>query len=174
MEQDFKPGALRLVIGIGNPGNRYAKTYHNVGEAFIEYLEKAPDEKKFWLAASDSHMNASGPAVLAVSKKRRAAPATILIAHDDADLPLGTLRLQFGRGAAGHRGVASVIESFGTKNFWRLRIGIRDPREKNKAGSFVLKKISPAHQKILDGVFEEGARLLAQGKTSRAGRTSNA
>ena len=113
-------------------------------------------------------MNESGKAVLAAmryfsAKDKKIKPKEILIIHDDADIELGKIKLSFGQGAAGHHGVESVIKNLKTKNFWRIRIGIRPktPNDKNqapkkKAGGFVLEKITPADKLVLERLFESG------------------
>ena len=149
----------RLIIGLGNPGKQYEKTYHNAGFLFIQYLmDKKPANSEFRiqnseLLKSDVYMNESGKFVAKILKKHGVKPKEILIVHDDSDIELGKYKISFGRGSAGHRGVESIIKSFGTKNFWRLRIGIRKTA-KEKAGELVLKKISKKDWEILEKVFQ--------------------
>ncbi|OGY62920.1 MAG: hypothetical protein A2745_02625 [Candidatus Harrisonbacteria bacterium RIFCSPHIGHO2_01_FULL_44_13] len=147
---------LKLIIGLGNPDPKYQNTYHNVGHLFIDYLTKSSQLKTKNLK-TDVYMNESGRFVARTLKKHNANPKELLIVHDDSDLGLGTYKLQFGRGAAGHHGIENVIKVLKTKNFWRLRIGIRPPQEKTRqrAEKFVLKKISTADKKSLEGVFEK-------------------
>lgn len=149
----------QLIIGLGNPGKQYEKTYHNAGFLFIQYLmDKKPANSEFRiqnseLLKSDVYMNESGKFVAKILKKHGVKPKEILIVHDDSDIELGKYKISFGRGSAGHRGVESIIKSFGTKNFWRLRIGIRKTA-KEKAGELVLKKISKKDWEILEKVFQ--------------------
>ena len=88
-------------------------------------------------------MNHSGRAIAELLSQRREDIADCLIVHDDADLPIGEYKFSFGSGSGGQRGVEDIIQQFGSKDFWRLRVGVRDPRERRrrKAGSFVLKRI---------------------------------
>jgi PTH1 family peptidyl-tRNA hydrolase len=168
-------GKPRLIIGLGNPGKEYEKTYHNVGILFIE--NKIPPNSKFQIPNSKNFehlktnililvkpktfMNESGKAVKEAIKYFKVKPEELLIVHDDSDIELGKYKISFGRGSAGHKGVQSIIDALGAKNFWRLRIGIgkaeserRQAMEK-KAGEFVLKKITKEDLKILEKVFEE-------------------
>ena len=117
------PREIKLIIGLGNPGKEYEKTYHNVGFLAIDFLAKNLPIAK--LVKSGSYMNQSGLFVAKASKKYGAKSDQIMIIHDDADIELGKYKISFGRGSAGHRGIDSIIKSLGTKNFWRLRIGIR-------------------------------------------------
>lgn len=185
---------IRLIIGLGNPGKKYENTYHNVGHLFIDYLIENQNVKckmqnynsKFKIIKSPVFMNKSGSFVKKMFKKIGVKPEELLIVHDDSDIYLGDYKFSFSRGAAGHHGAESVIKSLNTKEFWRLRIGIRpdglaDQRRLNadsrgilrrsahsqrksapraKAGEFVLKKISAAHKKILDEVFQKSALEL--------------
>jgi PTH1 family peptidyl-tRNA hydrolase len=149
MEKNIK---FKLIIGLGNPGSAYKNTYHNAGIQFIDYL-KALNSGDYIPLASKVFMNKSGQFVAKEIKKAGAKPEELLIVHDDSDLKLGTYKFQFGRGAAGHKGVQNVIDNLKTKNFWRLRIGIRSIGPK-KAGEFVLKKITREDRKILEAVFQ--------------------
>lgn len=113
---------FKLIIGLGNPGKEYASTYHNVGFLAIDFLDISSGLAK--LLKSDTYMNESGAFVLKNIKKYKVSPEEILIIHDDSDIELGKYKISFARGSAGHRGVQSIIDTLGTKNFWRLRIGI--------------------------------------------------
>lgn len=151
---------FQLVIGLGNPDAGYRNTYHNVGHLFVDYLEKNYTlSPKPHTLKSDVYMNESGRFVAKALKKHNAKPENLLVVHDDSDLKIGQYKLVFGRGAAGHHGVESIQTTIKTKNFWRLRIGIRPPEEKvrQKAEKFVLKKISADHKKLLAEVFAKAA-----------------
>jgi PTH1 family peptidyl-tRNA hydrolase len=148
----------RLIIGLGNPGKEYEKTYHNVGFLVIDFLAKNPPSAR--LIKSDGYMNQSGSFVVKASKKYGAKSDQILIVHDDSDIELGRYKVSFARGSAGHRGVQSIIDALATKNFWRLRIGIRkvssDKRQatRKKAEEIVLKKITKKDRETLEKVFQ--------------------
>jgi PTH1 family peptidyl-tRNA hydrolase len=168
MNNKFK---YRLIVGLGNPGSRYASTYHNVGQLFLSWLMKHETwniKHKLFMASQfkihDSRfmihvvkpltfMNESGKTAKEAVKYFRAKPEEVLIVHDDSDIELGKYKISFGRGAAGHHGVESIIKSLGTKNFWRLRIGIRKTRK--KAGEMVLKRITPADKLVLERLFSD-------------------
>ncbi len=169
------PQNIKLVIGLGNPGKEYEKTYHNVGFLFIDYLIKNLQIFNFQFSIlkplkTDVYMNESGGFVAKTLKKRGIKPEEILIAHDDSDIEIGKYKISFGRGSAGHNGVESIIKSLKTKNFWRLRIGIRPPvrisprqvrvSQRAKASAFVLKKISKKDLEILEKVFDESAKKI--------------
>ena len=154
--------SIKLIIGLGNPGEQYKNTYHNAGVLFIEYLKNALVASGQTLVASNAYMNESGSFVARELKKRGLKPEALLIAHDDSDIELGKFKLSFGRGAAGHKGAESVIKVLRTGDFWRLRIGIRPgagsgkrETKRPKAKEFVLKKITAAHRRIFRKVFEK-------------------
>ncbi len=159
---------VKLIIGLGNPGKEYEKTYHNVGFLAIDFLAKNPPIAK--LLKSGGYMNQSGLFVAKASKKYGAKPDEILIVHDDSDIELGKYKISFGRGSAGHRGVQSIIDALATKNFWRLRIGIGKVAKKKaglpaearqaKAGEIVLKKITKKDLEILEQVFKTTSNSL--------------
>lgn len=167
---------MKIIIGLGNPGKEYARTRHNIGFATIDYLllninsfgnwkhdkksnaEIAKGEiagQKVILAKPQTFMNNSGSAVKKLTTDYGLRTTDLLIVHDDLDLPLGTLRLSRGSGSAGHKGVQSIIDALGTKDFWRLRIGVGS--KKGDAAKFVLKPFSRIEQmkvkKIIGGVI---------------------
>lgn len=146
---EIKP---RLIIGLGNPGKEYEKTYHNVGFLAVDFFAKNPPISK--LLKSNVYMNESGKFVVKTIKKIKAKPEELLIVHDDSDIELGKYKISFGRGSAGHRGIQSIIDSLKTKNFRRLRIGIRK-KAGEKAEKFVLKKISKNDLKVFKKLFSE-------------------
>ena len=168
MQPNFNPAKIRLVISIGNPDKEYNNTYHNAGFFFIDYLkEKKPaiSNFQFLISKTDVFMNESGGFVKKMLKKKGVKPEALLVIHDDSDLNLGSFKLSFGRGSAGHKGAESVIRTLGTKDFWRLRIGIRPiVGRRKKAGEFVLKKISAKDKKTLESVFAE---IIPQVQNSR-------
>jgi len=159
---------FKLIIGLGNPDTKYQNTYHNVGFLFIDYFATYNLQPTTYnLLKSNVYMNQSGTFVRKALKKAGVKPEELLIVHDDSDLELGKYKLSFGRGAAGHHGIENIMATLKSKDFWRLRIGIRPLPAKAlatagrpKAGTFVLKKILPAHKKLLNEVFKKSASEL--------------
>lgn len=167
-----------LLIGLGNPGEEHAGTYHNVGWELLDFLKEKLEEKygaatlqkgknfhfrtygDIHLVYPDTYMNHSGAAIIEALKWFNKEPGDAVIFHDDSDLVVGEYK-ESGGGAAGHHGIESVLETFKDASFPRVRIGIRDPREKNgerprrKAGDFVLKKISKEDAEELSEVFRK-------------------
>lgn len=157
---------IKIVAGLGNPGPEYTHTYHNVGMLAADFLVeeegipfKTHASKLFLYAKTKlgtivkplTFMNDSGIALSKALHFLKHPPETLLVIHDDSDIMLGNVKYAFGRGAAGHRGVASIIEHLGTKEFLRMRIGIR--KTSGRAEKFVLKKISNEDQRIFYSVF---------------------
>ena len=168
---------IKLIACLGNPETDYKNTYHNVGHLAFDYFRghlrvksrKLPFRGFDYvknpplacpLVRPDVFMNDSGGAIKEALKYFGSAPRELLVIHDDSDLQLGRYKLEFGRGAAGHHGVESVIQSLGTKDFWRFRVGIRELNNKMRAGEFVLKKISTSHKEKLEGVFKKVPELF--------------
>ena len=153
--------AIRLIVGLANPGAQYADTRHNAGAWFVTRLadqlgaKLSPDSKSFGLIARVSHqgedvrllipttfMNRSGQAIAAVAGFYKIAPAEILIAHDELDLSPGQIRLKTGGGHGGHNGLRDAIASLGNQNgFHRLRVGIGHPGDSSLVSGFVLSKV---------------------------------
>ncbi len=166
------PQNITIIVGLGNPGKEYEDTYHNVGSWMIEErlaqsgASGFQKEKIFQFSKGGGlifakpliFMNDSGRAVQAVLKKFNARTDNLLVIHDDSDIIVGDYKVAWGRGSAGHNGIKSIIDTLGTQDFWRLRIGIRPlpvRGKRLKAGDFVLKKISLANKKTLKQVFEK-------------------
>ncbi|TSA43856.1 aminoacyl-tRNA hydrolase [bacterium] len=141
-----------VIVGLGNPGKEYEKTRHNAGRSAVELVAKQNDFGEFvfnktsnalvskgalegenaTLVLPETMMNLSGKAVAAYVKSPKAAKS-LLVIHDDLDLPLGTIKMVFGRGSGGHKGVESIMRAVKTKDFARLRIGISAAGKKNQA-----------------------------------------
>ena len=147
---------VRLVVGLGNPGAEYAETRHNAGFWFCERLARElgvslARETRFhgivgnaraenlWLLLPQTFMNRSGQAVGALARFYRIDPAEMLVVHDELDLPPGQLRLKFGGGLGGHNGLKDITAHLGTQDYWRLRIGIGHPGDRNEVVNYVLK-----------------------------------
>ena len=155
-----------LIIGLGNPGKKYQNTRHNAGYMVIDELEKQKPEG-FILFKPDSFMNESGRAVksllrsLASHSEAKLLSKNLIVVHDDIDIPLGQFKIQKGRGAAGHKGVQSIINELKTKDFWRIRVGICPKRGKpENVEKFVLQKFTKEEQKITKEVIEKITKKL--------------
>lgn len=151
---------IRLIFGIGNADPDYQRTYHNVGVLMAEYLKKSAPEREHQIYINKGFMNVVGKEVAQTLKKKRLQPAHLLIIHDDSDIQLGHFKLSFDRNSAGHKGIESIIQSLHTKAFWRLRIGIRAPRNTQPAEKFVLKRITAARLTQLETVFAAAQQSL--------------
>ncbi len=161
---------MKVIVGLGNPGKNYEKTRHNVGFLVLDELKKTlelPDfkeEKKFKSAISLNKkvvllkpltfMNNSGEAVLSFLNYYKLKPEDLIVVHDDIDLKLGSAKINFGQGAAGHKGVLSIISCLGTNNFWRARVGILTSPEKEETEKFVLANFSKEEIAIIKEVIK--------------------
>jgi PTH1 family peptidyl-tRNA hydrolase len=178
MQREFKWDAVKAVVGLGNPGKEFEGTFHNAGRTVLRALagsaraepfSTAPRKRFSFLcragrlfATTSSYMNESGAAVREILRLSHVAPDELLIVHDDTDLPLGTFRLGFGRGAAGHKGVQSVTAALRTNGFWRLRMGVRPDAKAGlpatvprvKAGDFVLRRMTARERATLDAAAD--------------------
>jgi PTH1 family peptidyl-tRNA hydrolase len=112
-----------LIIGLGNPGRKYKNTRHNIGSRVIDKL-KALNLKNVILAKPSTFMNESGKAVKNLLRTYHLKSNNLIVIHDDIDLPIGKIRIVKNRGAAGHKGIESIIKGLKTKDFIRFRIGI--------------------------------------------------
>jgi len=163
---------LKLIVGLGNPGTRYAGTRHNAGFLVVDELAKrwgvgfragrqadAAAAQGVVLLKPRTFMNLSGLAVQAEMARGRIAPADLLIVHDDLDLPLGRLRLRRGGGAGGQRGVQDVIARIGAE-FDRLKVGVSRPPEDWTAEHWVLSRFREDEAELLASVVGHAADAI--------------
>jgi PTH1 family peptidyl-tRNA hydrolase len=168
-----------LILGLGNPGKEYEKTYHNVGKLFVEYwattqgvkLEtvsrkhfEAAKTPQGILATPLTYMNVSGGAAHEALAYFKIPIQQLIVAHDDSDLPIGAYKYVRAGGSAGHHGIDSITAVLSTNDFTRIRIGVRDPNEveRVKAGDFVLNAITSSHMEKLYGVFDAIIKKLIE------------
>ncbi len=161
-------GPVKLLVGLGNPGGEYAGTRHNVGFMVISQMaaeigvranksahgaligEGRFSGERIVLAQPQTYMNRSGTAVEALIRAYCLDLADVLVICDDLDLPLGRLRLRSQGGDGGHRGLRSIINSLGTNEFSRLRLGVGRPLAKEETVEYVLTKFTPEEQTLLN------------------------
>lgn len=169
-----------LIIGLGNPGKEYEKTKHNAGFRTVDFLagkydlewtdeskkmlsEAASgkmDSKKIILAKPLTFMNNSGKAVSLLTKRYMLNAKRCLVVHDDSDLPLGKIKISFGKSSGGHKGVESIIKALKTKEFWRIRLGIQSSKKHIQAEKLVLQKFKPEEEKVFVKVVKTAAQAL--------------
>ena len=169
---------IRLIVGLGNPGNEYADTRHNAGCWWVDRLASRyaglfRSEAKFfgevcrinvsgsdlWLLKPTTYMNASGRAVAALANFYKIGVDQMLVAHDELDLPPGALRLKVGGGHGGHNGVRDISSAMGA-DYWRLRIGIGHPGDKSQVSDFVLHRPSREEAELIEGAIDRAVPAL--------------
>lgn len=174
---------MYLLVGLGNPGDKYRATRHNVGFLFLDYFAQKHAvafsgskwqadvaKVRLWgesivLAKPLTYMNLSGTAVAKIIAYHRIRLERIIVVHDEIDLPLGRVKMVAGRGAGGHNGVRSIMEHAGGREFVRLRVGIGRPKTQQDSASYVLSKLPSPEMDILEREFpllEEGVRLFVE------------
>jgi PTH1 family peptidyl-tRNA hydrolase len=149
---------MKLIIGLGNPGEKYKNNRHNVGYMVIDKLKKGFKTNCF--------MNESGKIVKKLIEQYKVDLPNLWIIHDDLDIPLGNYKIQFGRGPKEHNGLKSIEEKLGTKDFWRVRIGIENRGEPHfaevsRGKEYVLEDFTNEERKVLDRVIFEVCKKLA-------------
>ena len=163
-----------ILVGLGNPGREYRGTRHNIGFLLVDQVarqlnvtfsrleSKALVTKSEYqgcrliLAKPQTFMNLSGQSVGSLINYYKAPLAHLLVAYDDVDLPLGTLRMRPDGGSAGQKGMASIIERVGTQVFPRLRLGVGRPPGRMEAKDYVLQEFSQAENELLGEVLQRG------------------
>ncbi|MDO4626443.1 MAG: aminoacyl-tRNA hydrolase [Pasteurellaceae bacterium] len=185
---------IKLIVGLGNPGDKYADTRHNAGEWLLQRLATRlnfsfKDEPKFFgktaktviqgnevrFLIPTTFMNLSGKAIGALANFYRIQPEQILVVHDELDLPPGVAKIKQGGGHGGHNGLRDSIAQLGNnKNFYRLRVGIGHPGNKNLVAAYVLNKPSPQDSQLIEQALDEAAVcveiLLKDGITKATNR----
>ncbi|MCB1699364.1 MAG: aminoacyl-tRNA hydrolase [Pseudomonadales bacterium] len=183
--------AIKLIVGLGNPGSEYRGTRHNAGADFVDSLAQAngatlrAESRFFGLAGQltlsghdlrllipTTFMNRSGQAVAALATFYKITPQQILVAHDELDIPPGTARFKRGGGHGGHNGLRDIIPALGNDNdFYRLRIGIGHPGHASRVTSHVLGKPSAEDRERIAASIDEAIRslpLLLEGDETKA------
>ena len=159
---------MKLIVGLGNPGKDYADTRHNIGFRCINKLAKIHgislsqrgskaqfgvgevEGDKVVLAKPRTFMNLSGRSVKLLLQRFKAAPADIVVIHDDLDLPAGRVRLYSNGGSGGHKGIQSVAAVLGSRDFLRIRIGIGRPASDLDPVDYVLSDFSPSEMAVME------------------------
>jgi PTH1 family peptidyl-tRNA hydrolase len=187
--------APRLIVGLGNPGSDYAETRHNAGFWFCERLahelgasfaresryhghvaKARVGGQDIWLLMPQTFMNRSGQAVQALAHFYRIEPAAMLVVHDELDIPPGQMRLKFGGGLGGHNGLKDITAHLGTQDYWRLRIGIGHPGDRDEVVDYVLKPPRREEREEIDAALERALLVwptLARGEFNAATQKIN-
>jgi len=168
----------KLVVGLGNPGEKYELTAHNLGFMVIDNIAERSGIKvgrkdsmalvgqgtvaghKVLLAKPQTYMNASGQSVQGLLVKNEIPPADLILVYDELDLPWGSLRIRPNGSAAGHRGIGSVIECIGTKEFARVRLGVHGGRREKDGAHIVLAQLKRAHKQELDELLDYASQAV--------------
>lgn len=154
---------MKLIIGLGNSGEKYQNNRHNIGYITCDVLIKQPLLKGYIVRKTNSFMNESGEFVKKLVDQYRIKPSDLWVIHDDLDIPLGSYKIQKGKGPKLHNGVNSVERVLGTEDFWRVRVGVdnRDPESRMSGEEYVLEDFSQEERQVLDRVIDEICRKLA-------------
>jgi PTH1 family peptidyl-tRNA hydrolase len=180
-----EPGSRVLVIGLGNPGRRYAATRHNIGFEVVAELSRRWDlpraREKFNALVTEGRIRPGGPRVVALLPQtymnesgRAAGPARgalrvpldhVVVVHDEIDLPFGEIRTRLGGGTAGHNGIKSLRQGFGSGEFWRVRVGVGRPdsTDPEVVSAYVLGRFSEPEGEVralIDRAADEAERLV--------------
>ena len=161
---------IKLFVGLGNPGTEYEATRHNAGFWWVDALARElklslvadrsyhgllargnVNGQTVWLLEPQTYMNLSGKSVAALARFFKIAPQDILVVHDELDVPPGQAKLKFGGGHGGHNGLRDIHAQLGTGDYWRLRLGIGHPGDKNQVADWVLKKPAPDERDAIEG-----------------------
>lgn len=181
-----------LVLGLGNPGEKYAQTRHNVGADAVralvrrehgslsvnkrtrcEVAELAVAGTRIVAAIPTCYMNRSGDPTQAAASWFKTPPERIVVCHDDLDVEVGSLKVKRGGGHAGHNGLRDIDRALGTRDYLRVRIGIGRPPGRMPAKDFVLRRFSPAERDTITVTFEEAADAIVSLATDGLEPTQN-
>lgn len=182
--------SIRLIVGLGNPGREYESTRHNAGFWWVDEFARSEgisfrSEAKFhglaakgqvnsaevFLLKPQTFMNLSGRAVGAMAQFYKILPSEILVVHDELDLLPGTARLKLGGGHGGHNGLKDIIAQLGTKDFWRLRLGVGHPGDRAAVVGYVLNDPRREERELILEAVQQSLHvlpLILEGKTEAA------
>ena len=181
-----QPGKIRMVAGLGNPGEEYARTRHNAGFCAVDELARQanvtywknqsgaevasiqvndPDaeggKREVLLVKPQSYMNTSGGPISKLCAAHKIRPEELLVIHDELDIPAGDVRVKVGGGHAGHNGLRSIIDKLGSRDFSRIRVGIGDPPGRMAVADFVLKQLRAREAEEFDDAAFRAAEAAA-------------
>jgi PTH1 family peptidyl-tRNA hydrolase len=181
---------IRLIVGLGNPGTEYERTRHNVGFWWVDGAARKLGatlksdrayhgltarvnraDGPLFLLEPQTYMNLSGKSVAALARFFKIAPHEMLVVHDEIDLPPGQVKLKLGGGVAGHNGLKDLQAQFGSADFWRLRIGVGHPGNRDEVADWVLCKPSPEQRELIVSCVDrtlDALDLLIDGPMERA------
>jgi len=154
---------VKLIIGLGNPGEKYRDNRHNVGYMVIDKLSQMVNGRGLMAKKTNTFMNSSGDAVKKLIDYYSLDITSLYVIHDDLDLPLGTWKIQLGKGPKDHGGINDIEQKLGTKDFTRIRVGV-DNRKSNDGISgeeYVLKDFTREEKEIINKVIDEVCKKLA-------------
>ena len=175
--------SLKLIVGLGNPGEKYARTRHNAGFWFADELARryggvfraesrhqgelarvrvtldGGAQHEIWLLKPSTYMNKSGGAISSLANFYKVAPGEVLVAHDELDLPVGVARLKLGGGHGGHNGLRDTIATIGAE-FWRMRLGIGHPGHKDLVLDYVLQRAPTDQERAIEIAVNNAADVL--------------
>ena len=170
---------IKLIVGLGNPGSQYEHTRHNAGFWFLDELAHAwgvsfQSQKKYhgqaaraerpqgdiWLLKPDTFMNLSGQSVAPLAQFYKIRPDQILVAHDELDIPCGQTRFKIGGGNGGHNGLKDIQARLGSPDFYRLRLGIGHPGDRNEVVNYVLKKPRREEKELIEDAIDKSIATL--------------
>ncbi len=184
---------MKLIVGLGNPGFLYTRNRHNIGFMCVSHLARVRDIRfdrkqgqartgighiaghRVVLARPQTYMNASGESVSALLRRLNLAPSDLIVIHDDLDLPTGKIRLRLGGNSGGHKGIDSIIARTGTRDFYRVRVGIGRPDKAEGSAadneeaviSYVLSDFTTEEKKVIEktlpAISEAVTCLLTEG-----------
>ena len=181
---------IKLLVGLGNPGDKYEYTRHNAGFWWVDQLVATTSSNlaleaklhgvagklncaslnpngldlgaETWLLKPTTFMNASGKAVAALANYYKISPEQIMVIHDELDLAPGNVKLKKGGGHGGHNGLKDIAAALGTKEFWRLRLGIGHPGDRNEVINYVLKAPLKDEQTLINSCIDDSINIVPQ------------
>lgn len=181
-----QPGKIRMVAGLGNPGEEYARTRHNAGFCAVDELARQANvtywknqsgaevasiqvndsdaeggKREVLLVKPQSYMNTSGGPISKLCAAHKIRPEELLVIHDELDIPAGDVRVKAGGGHAGHNGLRSIIDKLGSRDFSRIRVGIGDPPGRMAVADFVLKQLRAREAEEFDDAAFRAAEAAA-------------
>ncbi len=159
---------MKLIVGLGNPGDKYVNSRHNVGHVVVDKVKsKKLKVKSVIIAKTNTFMNDSGVSVKELMSKNNVNTDNLYIIHDDLDLPLGSWKMQYAKGPKDNGGINSIEQVLGTNNFWRIRVGVDNRKHEphftkvTRGEDYVLEDFAKEEKIVLDKVINNICKKLA-------------
>ena len=162
---------MKLIIGLGNPGEKYKNNRHNVGHLVIDRLSQMVNDQELMVKKTSVFMNSSGEVIKKLVDHYSLAIDHLYVIHDDLDIKLGEYKIQLGKGPKDHKGLASINQALSSNNYWHVRVGVdnRDSKNRTLGEEYVLQDFTKTEKRVVEDVVDKIVSKLASSMSGAEG-----